>query len=132
KIALLAGLLGLGGMNYLLVERLRRDPATPVLRLRRFAEVEVGVGITVLFAAASLTSVPPAVDLTRDRVTLQEYAERLAPQMPRFTSPDHDALAIPALQARLDAEAAAQAGRARAPEAFVPGAGLVPPRNAND
>jgi len=131
KIVLMAGLLALGGMNYLLVERLRRDPATSIKRLRRFAEVELGVGITVLFAAASLTSVPPAVDLTRDRVSLTEYAERLAPKLPRLVSPDHDKLAIPALQSKLDAEAAVRSAP-KAPDAFVPGAGVMPPRNAND
>src|SRR5204862_8219470 len=43
KVALFAGLLLLGAMNFRVVERLRRDPATPILRLRRFAEVELGV-----------------------------------------------------------------------------------------
>jgi putative copper resistance protein D len=85
----------------------------------------------VLFAAASLTSVPPAVDLTRDRVSLVEYAERLAPKPPRLVSPDHDKLAIPALQAKLDAETAARSAT-KAPEAFTPGAGRMPPRNAQD
>lgn len=131
KIVLMLVLLCFGAANYLLVERLRNDPSTPILRLRRFAEVELGIGITVLFAAASLTSVPPAVDLTRDRVTLAEYADRLAPKLPRFNSPDHDKLAIPALQSKLDAEAAAR-NASKAPEAFVPGAGRMPPRNAQD
>ena len=105
-------------MNFLLVERLRANPATPVNRLRRFAEVEIGIGIAIFFAAASLTSVPPAVDLTQDRVTWPEIVERNTPEWPRLTSPDHDALALPALQAKLDAEAAQQraapAGRVRA------------------
>jgi putative copper export protein len=55
KVLLLVGLLFLGAMNYRVVERLRRDPRTPILRLRRFAEVEIGVGLAVLFAAASLS-----------------------------------------------------------------------------
>ena len=120
----------LGGMNYLLVERLRRDPATPILRLRRFAEVEIGIGITVLFAAASLTSQPPAVDLTTDRASLHEIAERLTPEWPRLTSPDHASLALSELQARLDRSAAA--GRAARRRPIVPGEGCVPPRNAED
>jgi putative copper resistance protein D len=103
KIALFAGLLVLGGMNFLVVERLRRNPGTPILRLRRFAEAEIGVGLTVLFAAASLTSLPPAVDLPRDRVSLAEIAERLTPQWPiRFESPDLAALSVSQLQARVD------------------------------
>src|SRR5207302_10384255 len=92
-------------------------------------EVEVGIGITLFFVAASLTSLPPAADLTHDRVTIAEMVERLTPHWPRFTSPEHGDLAIPALQARLDAEAASSAAR---PQAFVPGGGALPPRNAED
>lgn len=130
KVALLCSLLMLGGLNFLIVERLRRDPATPIARLRRFAEVEIGIGITLFFAAASLTSLPPAADLApADRASLSEIVARLTPQWPRLTSPDHADLAIPALQARLDAEAAQSAKK---PQAFVPGTGVLPPRNADD
>jgi putative copper resistance protein D len=117
-------------MNFLLVERLRARPDTNITRLRRFAEVEIGIGITIFFAAASLTSVPPAVDLQQDRVSWQEIVARNTPEWPRFTSPDHDVLALPALQAKLDAEAAHHSA---APQvAFVPGSGNLPPRNAAD
>ena len=121
-------LLGLG--NFLVVERLRRDPDTPVLRMRRFAEVEIGIGFSIFFAAASLTSVPPAVDLPDDRVTWAEIVQRNMPRMPRLVSPDRDALALPALQAELDAEAAAT--RSKPAQAFVPGSGDLPARNAAD
>jgi putative copper resistance protein D len=130
KASMFAALLCLGFGNFLVVERLRRDPATPVLRMRRFAEVEIGLGFTIFFAAASLTSVPPAVDLTADRVTWSEILARNTPVMPRLVSPDHDTLALPALQERLDAEAATQK-RAALP-AFVPGSGDLPDRNAAD
>ena len=106
KVAMFAALLLLGFGNFLVVERLRADPGTPILRLRRFAEVEIGIGFSLFFAAASLTSVPPAVDLVHDRVTWAEIAERSTPQLPRLASPDRDSLALPALQAQLDAEAA--------------------------
>lgn len=129
KALLLAGLLLLGGMNYRLVERLRRDPTTPILRLRRFAEIEIGVGLTVLFAAASLTSQPPALDLTQDRASWHEVVERLTPHWPRLASPDHASLALSELQAQIDAAAAAHKPR---PQAFVPGEGIVAPRNAED
>ena len=130
KIVMFLVLLGLGGMNYLVVERLRRDPATSINRLKRFAEVEIGIGFTLFFAAASLTSSPPAVDLTADRVSWAEIVERNVPIWPRFASPDHADLGIPALQARLDAEAAQQAKKP--PPAFIPGSGELPPRNAFD
>jgi copper resistance protein D len=130
KIGMFLMLLALGGMNFLLVERLRSDPTTSINRLRRFAEVEFGIGIAIFFAAASLTSVPPAVDLTQDRVSWQEIVERNTPEWPRMSSPDHDVLALPALQAKLDAEAAAK--KAAPQVAFIPGAGELPPRNADD
>jgi putative copper resistance protein D len=130
KVALLLGLLFLGGMNFLVVERLRRDAGTPILRLKRFAEIEIGLGLTVLFAAASLTSQPPGADLTADRASWHEIVERLTPHVPRFASPDHASLAISELEAQI-AAANATAG-AKAPQAYVPGEGIVPPRNAMD
>lgn len=129
KGILFAFLLGLGAMNFLLVSRLRHDPAAPTLRFRRFVKAELGIGLTLLFAAASLTAVPPGVDLPDDRVTLTEIAERVWPVRPRFESPDHAGLALVALQDRLDAETARGAAAARA---FVPGMGELPPRNAQD
>ncbi|MEJ0069569.1 MAG: CopD family protein [Pseudomonadota bacterium] len=128
KICMFLGLLLLGALNFRLVERLRINPMTSITRLRRCAEVEIGVGITVFFAAASLTSLPPAADLTVDRVSLHEIVERLAPRWPpRLESPDHASLALSQLQTQLDTGAAGAASR---PQAFVPGAGVVPPRNA--
>ncbi|MEJ0016116.1 MAG: CopD family protein [Acetobacteraceae bacterium] len=130
KIAMFLLLLALGGGNYLLVERLRTRPTTPVLRLKRFAEVEIGIGVAIFFAAASLTSVPPGIDLTQDRVTWHEIVERNTPHWPSFASPGHDTLALPALQAKLDADAAR--AKATPQAAFVPGSGDLPPRNAAD
>jgi len=40
----------------------------------------------VLFAAASLTSLPPAVDVVADRATLAEVAHVFTPRVPSFTS----------------------------------------------
>jgi putative copper resistance protein D len=101
-----------------------------VTRLKRFAEIEIGIGFTIFFAAASLTSVPPAVDLTTDRVTWHEIVERNTPRIPDLTSPDHSALAIPALQAKIDSKAATE--HVHPAPAFTPGAGYLPPRNASD
>jgi copper resistance protein D len=129
KVVMFLALLGLGAMNYRLVERLRIDPGTPIARLRRFAEVELAVGVTVFFTAASLLSLPPAIDLPDDRASLSEIVERFTPQWPRLSSPDRLDTSIPVLQAQLDAQAAAGASAARA---YVPGAGLPKPRNAAD
>jgi len=131
KIAMFLMLLCLGAGNFLVTERLRQDPSTPVLRMRRFAEVEIGIGFTLFFTAASLTSVPPGIDLTQDRATWHEVVARdFTPEMPRLRSPDHDLLGIPALQNQLNQEAAARAQEPRA--AFVEGSGDLPPRNAAD
>ena len=130
KVALFAALLLLGLGNFMTVARLRGNPGASVLRMKRFAEVEVGIGLSIFFAAASLTSVPPGVDLTQDRVTWAEVVERNTPAWPRMTSPDVGALALLSLQTTLDAEAAEQARRP--PPASVPGSGELPPRNAGD
>jgi putative copper resistance protein D len=128
KVLLLAGMLLLGAMNFRIVSRLRRDPAASAETLRRFAEAELGIGLTALLAAASLTSQPPGVDLTSDRAAWSEVVERLTPRWPRLTSPEADTLAI----ARLDAGVSAAAGAVDPPQAFVPGEGVAPPRNAMD
>ncbi len=130
KIAMFLMLLALGGGNFLLIARLRTRPDTPLIRLKRYAEVEIGIGVAIFFAAASLTSVPPAIDLTQDRVTWHEIVARNTPEWPRLSSPGHDTLALPASQAKLDAEAAHQNAAPQA--AFIPGSGEMPPRNAAD
>ena len=86
KIVVLGLLMVLGGLNFLVVRRLPDADEVSVLRLRRFVEVELGLGITVLFAAASLTSLPPAVDVVADRATLAEVAHVFTPRPPSFTS----------------------------------------------
>lgn len=87
KSAILGGLLALGTMNFLAVRRFSEEPSASLVRVRRFVEAEIGLGVTALFVAASLTSLPPAVDLVADRATLAEVAARLAPRWPTFTSP---------------------------------------------
>jgi putative copper resistance protein D len=129
KALLLAGLLFLGAMNFRLVRRLPRAGPAAVLTLRRFVEAELGIGLTVLFAAGSLTSQPPGVDLTTDRASLAEVVQRITPAWPRLRSPEHDLLAISQLNARI---AAATAQHEPVPLAFVPGEGQQPPRNAMD
>ena len=130
KTAFLAILLLLGFHNYRTFRRMTPD-ADASSRALRFVGVEMGVAATLLMTAASMTSAPPAVDLGDDRVTLAELAARWTPMLPRVTSPDHDSLAIPALQGQLDAEWRAH-GSTIGPSAFVPGASATSRRNASD
>ena len=111
KIAMLLMLLALGYGNFRSTGRLRADPGASVVRMKRFAEVEIGIGFSIFFAAASLTSVPPAIDLPQDRVSWHEIVERNAPVVPRLVSPDHSSLALIQLQDRLDRQAVHDAYR---------------------
>src|SRR6266436_113878 len=85
KVLLFGLLLFLGALNFQLV---RCGPASSILAsLKRFGEAEIGIGITVILTAASLTSLPPAADLTHDRVTGPEIFARMSPRSPRFATP---------------------------------------------
>src|SRR6266851_546550 len=85
KVLLFGILLFLGALNFQLV---RRGPPSSILAsLKRFGEAELGIGITVILTAASLTSLPPAADLIHDRVTGPEIIARMSPRPPRFASP---------------------------------------------
>ncbi|HEX4598699.1 MAG TPA: CopD family protein [Burkholderiaceae bacterium] len=128
KTVLLGGLLFLGAMNFRLV-RAAGGTRASVLALRRFAEAELGIGVTVLFAAASLTSQPPGIDLTADRASLREVVERITPRWPRLVSPGYDSLGISRLNAQITV---ATTQHQPTSLAFVPGEGILPPRNAMD
>src|SRR5208337_2729327 len=86
KALMLCALLVLGGVNFLLLQGGDKEDVMP--RLRRLVEAEVGIGITVILTAASLTSQPPAVDQPNDTVTPQQIAQRLRPVWPRLGYPD--------------------------------------------
>jgi putative copper resistance protein D len=94
KAAMLGLLLVLGAFNFFVVRRLPTGEAPSPLRFRRFVEVELGIGLTVLFAAASLTSLPPATDVIADRATPAEVASRFTPRWPTLSSPPHEALPV--------------------------------------
>jgi len=85
KALMLGALLVLGGVNFLLLRGGKNEGVMP--RLRRLVEAEVGIGITVILTAASLTSQPPAVDQPGDTVSPQQIAARLKPVWPRLGYP---------------------------------------------
>ena len=92
KAVFLAMLLCLGAFNFLIVHRERPAAARLLGNLRRFAEAEVGIGFTVILAAASLTSQPPAIDLPERSATAAEVAQRMRPQWPGLETPPLNAL----------------------------------------
>ena len=85
KIAMLLALLTLGGINFLMLRKYGPDQVIP--RLRRLVEAEVGIGITVVLSAASMTAQPPAIDLPNDTVQPSHIWMRYRPVWPRLKSP---------------------------------------------
>ena len=84
KASMLGVLLLLGGVNFLLLRNAAsKDEVMP--RLRRLIEAEVGIGITVILTAASLTSQPPAVDQPNEIVSMHQIYQRFKPTLPRLT-----------------------------------------------
>lgn len=85
KVAMLGAMLTLGGINFLMLRR--SGPAETIPRLRRLVEAEIGIGITIVLSAASMTSQPPAIDLPNDTVAPSHILARLEPQWPLLKSP---------------------------------------------
>ncbi len=123
KVLLTLLLLVFGALNFRIVRAVRSGASPVLLPLRRFAEAEVGIGLTVLLAAASLTSTPPAADVVGDRVTGSQIAQRMTPRWPRLETPPLSALTPPP-------ELAAPS-KVASPISFVPGQ-LPTPSTAAD
>lgn len=128
KVLLFGCLLILGGLNFWIVRRSRSNKGSSLASLRRFGEAEIGIGLTVILAAASLTSQPPAADLTVGRVTAGEIVERMTPHPPRLKSSDLQELGEPLLQTLKRAAAAG----APLPESYVPGQAAGLPQTPAD
>jgi putative copper resistance protein D len=128
KVVLFGCLLLLGAANYFIVRSLGRDSTTGARSLVRFGEVEIGIGLTVILAAASLTSQPPGADLTEDRVSMHEIAVRFAPRMPRLTSPPLGDLS----PAGKELERQAKLAGVKVPAAFMPGENFAQPDTPGD
>jgi copper resistance protein D len=119
KILFFLVLISIGALNRRLVRSLSRSrdphetelPARPGaarqrMLLRRLLEAEIGIGITAILAAASLTSQPPAADLSIGRVTGTEIYERMKPSWPRLSSSKLTEISASSTQARKRARAA--------------------------
>jgi putative copper resistance protein D len=96
KIALTALILTLGAANFIALRRANADPVPLLFRLRRFGETEIGLGFTVILAAASLTAQSPSVDETpQDTLTAHQVVERMQLRWPSFHTPAFAQLAPP-------------------------------------
>ena len=87
KVALLGCALVLGCLNVVVLRGGAAGAGAIATRVPAFIEAEVGLGLTLLLAAASLTSLPPSVDVMADRATPSEVAARFQPAMPGLSSP---------------------------------------------
>ncbi|HET7108586.1 MAG TPA: CopD family protein [Candidatus Acidoferrum sp.] len=128
KVVLFGCLLLLGAANYFIVQAGGTASSSGAMSLTRFGEVELGIGLTVILAAASLTSQPPGADLTEDRVSLHEIAVRYAPRMPQFTSPPLGDLS----PAGKEQERKAKLAGVKVPAAFMPGESFSHPDTPGD
>ena len=108
KAVMLGVLMLLGGINFLMLRNMSRDQVMP--RLRRLIEAEVGIGITVILTAASLTSQPPAVDQPNDIVSLHQIVQRFRPTLPRLTYTHVEAASAAGSAQRGDAASAHASG----------------------
>lgn len=96
KIYLLLVMIALGASNWYVVRLLDKRPEPLLAHIRRFAEVEIGLGFMAVLAAASLTAQPPAAEVAaRYRVTPREIYAHVRPVIPRMTTPPVSRLTPP-------------------------------------
>ncbi len=96
KIVLTLLMLTLGFGNYRVVRSVQMNPGPLLFRLRRFSEAELGLGFTVILAAASLTAQSPAVDeMPQNTLTGHDVVQRLEWHTPGFHTPAFAQLAPP-------------------------------------
>jgi copper resistance protein D len=118
KVVLTCAVLGMGALNLRIVRAARSGASPDLFPLTRFAEVEIGIGFTIILAAAALTSAPPAIDLQSQRVTPPEIGERIKPAWPRLQTPSLNELSPPTSLTQADPSGL---------QSFVPGQSFTPP-----
>ena len=96
KIALTAAILALAAGNFVTVRGTNGEKEPLLFRLRRFSEVELGLALTVLVAAASLTAQSAAVDeVPQNTLAGQGVVQRMEWRWPSFRTPAFGQLAPP-------------------------------------
>ena len=122
KVILFALVLGLGAINFRIIRELNAGDRSWITRIGRIGEAEIGIGITVVLAAASLTSQPPGVDLTVDRVTMPMIVARMTPEAPRLRTPPLSSLSPSAREIWKKSHPAGQIAN----QAYIPGQNYQP------
>ncbi|HTW47548.1 MAG TPA: CopD family protein [Acidobacteriaceae bacterium] len=96
KIVLTALTLTLGAANFVSLRETDGQRRPLLFRLRRFSEVELGLGFTVLIAAASLTAQSPSVDESPENIlSAHGVVQRMEWRWPGFHTPALAQLAPP-------------------------------------
>ncbi|HMJ21509.1 MAG TPA: CopD family protein, partial [Terriglobales bacterium] len=125
KMLLFGLVVSLGALNFRLIRNRGQDISGWLNRLSRISEAEIGIGITVILAAASLTSQPPAVDLVKNRVSLHTITERFSPKLPRMKTPPLATLSPSARELWKKEHSRGSSQN----EAYIPGQGEYVPSN---
>lgn len=94
KVFLLAVTLGFAALNLFAGRawRLRGRADAVTVRVPAYVEAEAFLLVMVLFVAASLSSLPPAVDIPQMTARLDEVLAMFAPRIPSLETPSHSAL----------------------------------------
>jgi copper resistance protein D len=96
KIVLTALILTVGAANFVSIREPDGRTRPLLFRLRRFSEVELGLGFTVIIAAASLTAQSPSVDEAPENIlTGHGVVQRMELRWPSFHTPAVAQLAPP-------------------------------------
>jgi len=92
KVVLLGAALGFAILNYRTAKQWRVNGLDSGLRsgVPYYIQAEAVVLISIIFAAVSLSSQPPAVDTPGDEASWGEVLDVFTPHWPRITSPEYE------------------------------------------
>jgi copper resistance protein D len=91
KVALLVATLGFAGLNFWAARNSRAGAKTGKVfqRVPSYIEAETLLLLAILFAAVSLSTQPPAVDMDDQQATWAQLFEVFRPKVPRLLSPSY-------------------------------------------
>ena len=111
KVVLLAAVLCFAGLNFCAARTHRASAGAGGVfqRVPYYVEVETLLLTAILVAAVSLSTQPPAIDVSDQYATWAEVSEVFQPKVPRLTSPSY-AEAIAAFSSRVSTSEGVTAG----------------------